>query len=82
MALPHYFPGKPGQRVGRTRMKYQEDEANIHVDASLKTALNIWDGWSLFRDAFGDSDEVRKIVTKTLFLPKVTSSLLPFHVTT
>lgn len=60
------FPGRPGCRFDRLGVRYGADEAKNVKDPTLAIVANIHRGLRLFKELFGDSDEV-KIYGKCTF---------------
>lgn len=54
------FPGRPGHRFGRLGVKYGTDEPQKEEDPTTKLIANIHRGLKVFREVFGESDEVQQ----------------------
>lgn len=51
------FPGRPGQRIGKTYVKYVHDDVKMNVDPCVLAYNKIQVGLKLFYELFGYSDE-------------------------
>lgn len=52
------FPGRPGYRFDRLGIRYGSDDAKNATDPTLAIVANIHRGLRLFRELYGESDEV------------------------
>ena len=52
------FPGRPGCRFDRFGVHYGSDERYHGTDVSTQVVSNIHRGLQVFRELFGESDEV------------------------
>ena len=60
------FPGRPGCRFDRFGVHYNSDEHYNGSDATTQIVSNIHRGLRVFRELFGESDEV---ISRILIIP-------------